>query len=103
MHPDIFGFKNVKVEDGVAVGGTPVRLGGIANRSALLVANPRGEHDVYLKLVEKGSQTPSIADNDWHLALVAGDSTSFLGMSASIDVYAWAAAETTINVVEVAY
>jgi hypothetical protein len=107
VNQDAYGIRNITVTDGIAVGTTPVVLGGTVRRSALVVANPTSASDVTLKFFKKGAYTagspPTMDADDWHYLVSSGDFSSPLGFSESIDVWAYASSPTTVNLVEEAY
>jgi hypothetical protein len=104
--PDNVGLRNVTVTDAVAVSTTPVKLGSATSaspRSVIQISNPTSASDVCLKWVKAGAAAPTITATDWHYLVGSQDFSPFLGISQSIDVYAYAASPTTVNVTEMGY
>lgn len=103
VNQDAYGLRNITVTDSVAVSSTPVKLGGTGARSVIQIANPTSASDVCLKFVKRGAAAPTISATDWHYLVGSEDFSPFLGVNESVDVYAYAASATTVNVVEGAY
>ncbi|MGV3613834.1 MAG: hypothetical protein ACO1SV_00745 [Fimbriimonas sp.] len=101
MNPDLTGLLSILATDGVAVGTTPVVVGG-ATRAVVMIANPSGV-DVFLKFAPRGGAAPTVSATNWHYLVSAGDHSPFLGLNDAIDVYAWSASATTVNVIEGGY
>jgi hypothetical protein len=101
MDPDTTGLLNLAAIDGIAVGTTPTVVGGTP-RAVILIANPSAV-DVYLKFNQRGASAPAMSATNWHYLVSAGDHSPFLGLNDAIDVYAWSASPTTVNVVEGGY
>lgn len=99
MQPDTYGFLNLRVMDGVAIGPAPVRVGSGERRSAIKIA----ALDVPVWLKFGGGAEPSMSEADFHDQVAAGESTSWMGLSESIVIWAWSPEVGALNVVEASY